>query len=68
MNAKVYSSHGQIVVEGATGNTVMLYDVSGRMLATKHDDGTLLHFDVPSSGTYMIKIGDVPARKVAVVR
>ena len=68
VNAKVYSSQGQIVVEGAGGNTVTLYDVSGRMLAAKHDDGTLLRFDVPTSGTYMIKIGHHPARKVVVIR
>ena len=69
LNAKVYSSHGQVVVEGAEGNTVALYDVNGRLLATKQDDyGTALHFDVTASGTYMIKIGHYPARKVVVIR
>ena len=68
LNAKVYSSQGQIVVEGAEGNSVTLYDVNGRMLATKRDDYSPLRFDAPTSGTYMIKIGNYPARKVAVVR
>lgn len=68
LNAKVYSSQGQIVVEGAEGNSVTLYDVNGRMLATKRDDYSPLRFDAPASGTYMIKIGNYPARKVAVVR
>lgn len=68
LNAKVYSSQGQIVVECADGNTVMLYDVNGRVLATKQDDYTTMRFDAPVSGTYMIKIGNYPARKVVVIR
>lgn len=68
LNAKVYSCNGQIVVDGASGNTVTLYDASGRVLATKHDYGTVIRFDAPASGTYMIKIGNYPARKVVVIR
>ena len=68
LNAKVYSSQGQIVVEGADGNMVTLYDVNGRVLATKHDNDIPLSFDVPATGTYMIKIGNYPARKVVVIR
>ena len=68
LNAKVYSSNGQIVVEGAMGNTVTMYDVNGRMLATREDNYMPMRFDVPVSGTYMIKIGNYPARKVVVIR
>ena len=68
LNAKVYSSQGQIVVEGAEGNMVTLYDINGRALATKRDDYTTLRFDAPASGTYMIKIGRLPAHKVVVIR
>ena len=64
----VYGVDGHIVVEGAEGNSVTLYDVTGRALATKRDDSSLLRFDVPASGIYMIKIGDYPPRKVVVVR
>ena len=68
MNAKVYSSNGQIVVDGAAGNIVWLYDVNGRVLATKQDEYMPLRFDAPASGTYLIKIGGHPARKVVVIR
>lgn len=68
LNAKVYISQGQVVVEGADGNQVTLYDAAGRMLATKWDQYSLLRFDVPASGAYLIKIGDHPARKIVVVR
>lgn len=68
LNAKVYISQGQVVVEGADGNQVTLYDAAGRMLATKWDQYSLLRFDVPASGVYLLKIGDHPARKIVVVR
>lgn len=68
INAKVFSNSGQIVVEGADGNMVALFDLNGRVLATKRDEYSSLRFDVPTSGTYMIKIGNHPARKVVVVR
>ncbi len=64
----IYSRGGQIVVDGAEGNTVWLYDMSGRVLATKQDDYTPLEFDVPASGAYLIKIGRYPARKIVVIR
>ena len=66
--AKVYSNRGQIVVEGADGGDVTLYDILGRTLATKQDEFTPLRFDVPASGTYLIKIGNRPARKVVVIK
>lgn len=68
INAKIYTNNGQIVVEGADCNTVTLYDLSGRHLATEQDYGTAIRFDVPASGTYMVKVGNHPARKVVVIR
>lgn len=68
INAKVYSSNGQVVVEGANGNMVTLYDVTGRVLAAKQDDYAPMRFDAPATGTYMIRIGNYPARKVVVIK
>lgn len=69
LNAKVYSSQGQIVVEGADGNEVTLFDVSGRIIqAIRQSNNQTIQFDAPASGTYMIKIGKHPARKVVVIR
>ncbi len=68
LNAKVYSSQGQIVVEGAEGHPVTIYDVTGRVLATKRDDYTLLRFDIPAAGTYLVKVGAAPARRIVVVK
>lgn len=68
LNAKVYTNRSQIFVEGADGNTVTLFDINGRVLATKQDYYSQLVFDAPASGTYLIKIGNHPARKVVVIR
>ncbi len=68
INAKIYTSKGQIVVDGAEVNTVWLYDVNGRILATKQDEYSPLHFNVPASGAYLVKIGNHPAQKVVVIR
>ena len=68
INAEIYQRNGQVVVDGAEGNTVSFYDITGRILATKQDYGTPLRFDAPVSGTYMIKIGNYQARKVVVIR
>ena len=66
--AKVYVSQGRIVVDGAEGNEVTLFDINGRTLATKQDYFEKLYFDVPANGGYLIKIGNHPARKVVVIR
>ena len=68
INAKIYTSRGQIVVDGAENNMVWLYDVNGRILATKQDEYSPLRFDVPATGTYLVKIGKHSARKVVVIR
>ena len=68
INVKVYTSNGQIVVDGADGNRVYLYDVNGRMIATKQDNHIPLRFDIPSSGAYLVKIGNYHTRKVVVIK
>ena len=80
---RVYAVEGRIVVEGAEGETVRVYDMMGRMVAQSsgtYAPGTYApaltgtpsnlegEFRVPTSGVYMVKIGDTPARKVVVVR
>ncbi|MBQ9586742.1 MAG: leucine-rich repeat protein, partial [Bacteroidales bacterium] len=68
LNAKVYSVNGQVVVETADDLTVTLYDVSGRIVATRQSHIQTITFDVPSTGTYLVKVGNAPARRVMVVK
>ena len=65
-SAKVYVQSGQIVVDGAEGDWVALYDATGRLLATRRDTFQPLYFPVTTTGAYLVKIGNHPARKVVV--
>lgn len=67
-NANINQRIGMIVVEGAEGNPVYLYDVVGRLLATRRETAQEVLLDVPASGAYLVKIGDAPARRIVVRR
>ena len=63
-NIKVYSCGDRIVVEGADGETLHIYDMMGREIqAFKQSSNQAL-----PTGIYMVKVGDRPACKVAVIR
>lgn len=66
----IFSNNGQIVVEGAGGNSVALYDNAGNLIATSIAHASApLYFDDLSDGTYFVKVGVLPARmKVVVIR
>ena len=68
VETRIYQRNGQVVVEGAEGSKVTLYDAAGRLLSTKTDEYDQLHFDVPASGAYLIKIGRHAPRKVVVIK
>ena len=72
IDVKIYAANGQIVVEGkGTLPTVRVYDISGRDIAAPSqtdNSGERQLFTVPSTGAYMVKVGDNPARKLVVVR
>ncbi|MBQ6955686.1 MAG: leucine-rich repeat domain-containing protein [Bacteroidales bacterium] len=63
---KVYGSSGSIVIEGADGETVRVFDMMGRQIL-----GCIItssHFNISTSrltrGIYLVKIGNRKARKV----
>lgn len=56
-NAKVYTLGDRIVVEGAEGETVHIFDILGRSVRN----------DAIPTGIYLVKVGNHPARKVIVV-
>lgn len=65
-DVRVYAGRQQIVVEGAENEVVMLYDVTGRKLASQQGDRVT--FNVPEAGVYMISVGSAPARHVVVAQ
>ena len=54
---RIYSTDGRIVVEDAT-DEVHVYDLEGRIVRNE---------SLPT-GVYLVKIGDLPARRVVVIR
>ncbi len=61
----VYSQTGGIVVCGAQGERITVYDMMGRTVATSVAGGQII--GVPQTGVYMVRVGDRPARKVVVM-
>ena len=54
---------GTVVVEGAEGERVCLYDAGGRLLATGTCNVTC-RLPLPAAGIYLVQVGDRPARKI----
>lgn len=67
---KIHVDGSDIVVQGADGRSVQLFDAVGRRLAVKpstpHD--ALIRFATPASGTYLVLVEGYPARRIVVVR
>ena len=63
---KIDISGLNIRVDNPDSETVSLYDVTGRHLITSHLSPFTFH--LPTSGVYIVKVGDRPARKVVVIR
>ena len=54
----IYTLGGRILVEGAEGETVRIYDTTGRSIRN----------EALPAGVYLVKVGDCPARKVIVMK
>ena len=61
---EVYADNGEIIVNTDQTEDIFIYDIIGN----KVDAGRKSHFIVPTSGVYMVKIANHPARKVVVIR
>ena len=57
-NINIYTLGDRIIVEGADGETVSIFDITGRSVRNE-----ALH-----TGVYIVKVGDHPARKVVVMK
>lgn len=63
---RIYGVEHGIVVEGADGEQVRVYDVMGRTVATTLCDGGVI--SVPQTGVYMVAVGERQACKVVVLK
>ena len=67
-NVTVYSVDNRIVVRGAEGRQVFLFDVNGRMLSREASAAENVEFRVNNSGVYLVKVGNAAAKRVVVLR
>lgn len=63
-NNRIRTIDGCIVVDGAKGETITIYDMMGRQVAYSYDSGTPIA--VPATGIYLVRVGTNPVRKVVV--
>jgi hypothetical protein len=71
----IYASDGQIIVSGAEGESVRVYDMMGREVSeisptlsgSPSMRGNDFSITVPT-GVYMVKVGNRPAHKIVVVK
>ncbi|MBP5342027.1 MAG: C10 family peptidase [Bacteroidales bacterium] len=54
------------IIEGALGETVDVFDMMGRQVATTVNRGNII--SLPATGVYMVRVGERPAAKVVSIR
>lgn len=68
VNVNAYSKEGNIVLNGAEGREVYLFDINGRMLNHTASAAETEVYSVPASGVYLIKVDGVQTKRVVVIR
>ena len=64
-NYTILGQHGAIILGGAEGQMLSVYDIQGRLIVReKAADGK--RYRMPYGGVYMVQVGNDPARKVVV--
>ena len=67
-NVIIYSNDTRIFVNGAEGYDVYVYDVNGRMIDRQLKAADAIEFRMTTTGVYLVKVGNAPAKRVIVVR
>ena len=67
-NIKVYSTENRVIVSGAEGNDVYVYDINGRTMGMSLNAGEQVEFRMPATGVYIVKIGNTVTKRVVVIR
>ena len=67
-NIQVFARNNSICISGACGQRVFIYGIDGRMVATRRNATEQVSIPVPATGVYFVKVGNLPARKVVVIR
>ncbi len=68
VNVNAYTKDGNIILNGAEGREVYLFDINGRMLNHTTTATETEVYSVPASGVYLIKVDGVQTKRVVVIR
>ena len=68
VSINAYGNEGCIVLTGAEGREVRVYDISGRQLHHSRSAHATESYGVPATGIYLIKVTGVETKRVVVVR
>ena len=67
-NVTIYANGNVIVVDGAEGMTVRVFDALGRVAAVSEAKSESVRIAVNTTGIYLVQVGNAPARRVMVMR
>ena len=64
---KIYAIPGHIIIQGEGEYLIGIYNILGQQLTTTRKHSTTdIRIAIPSSGIYLVKIGELPPRKIIV--
>ena len=66
--ATVFSTDNKIVVRGAEGQSIYVFDVNGRVMAREANAAESVEFRMETTGVYLVKVGTAAAKRVVVMR
>ena len=67
-NVDIFALDSKVVVRGAEGQHIYLFDVNGRCLTQRASANETEEITVSNTGVYLVKVGNAPAKRVVVVR
>lgn len=67
-NVTIYSTESKIVVRGAESQSIYVFDVNGRVVTSEVNAAETCEFRMATTGVYLVKVGNAPAKRVLVVR
>jgi len=68
VEVSAYAVDGRIVILGAEGSSVQIFDVSGRCVHQQRNIPANVSVRMPAAGIYLVKIDHRPAQRIVVVR
>lgn len=67
-SCQISSREGRVVVSNAANAHILVYDQQGHLLTGGNCADAVRVFPVPSSGVYFVRVDNLPAQKVVVVK